>query len=200
MPDLSAIALGANTEAILWVMALLSLERLTYAAVWRAPNAFKRWSERGAHDRTATDTLAVLFVAFKLLQAGVFVGWCLVHNAGRLVPYSSDARVLVGGAMLIAIGQTLNLSVFRALGKVGVFYGNRLGHYVPWRQTFPFTWLDHPQYVGTVLSIWGFFVLMRFPAPDWLFVPVLETSYYAIGIWLERDSVPTDDRYARAKD
>lgn len=199
MPSVSALALGANTDAILWVMALLSLERLAYAAVWRAPNAFKRWSERGATDRSAIDTLAILFVAFKVLQLGVFVGWCLVHNAGRLTPYSSDVRVLVAGGVLIAIGQALNLSVFRALGKVGVFYGNRLGHYVPWRQTFPFTWFDHPQYVGTVLTIWGFFVLMRFPAPDWLFVPVLETVYYVIGIWLERDSVPTDSRSLSAR-
>lgn len=63
-----------------------------------------------------------------------------------------------------------------------------------------FTWFGHPQYLGTVLTIWGFFALMRFPAPDWLFVPALETVYYAVGAWLERDSIPTDDRYARAKE
>lgn len=183
-----------------WVAALLSLERLTYAAVWRAPNAFRRWSERHTRDGSAIDALAMLFVGFKVLQAGVFVAWCLLHNAGSLTPYSSDLRVLIGGGLLIAAGQALNLSVFRALGKIGVFYGNRLGHYVPWRRTFPFTWFDHPQYVGTVLTIWGFFVLMRFPAHDWLFVPALETTYYAIGAWFERDSIPTDGRYARAKE
>jgi hypothetical protein len=185
---------------LFWVAALLSLERLTYAAVWRAPNAFRRWSERHGLDRSAIDTLAILFIAFKVLQAGVFLGWCLIQSGGSVKPYSSDVGVLLAGALLIAMGQTLNLSVFRALGKIGVFYGNRLGHYVPWRQTFPFTWFEHPQYVGTVLSIWGFFVLMRFPAPDWLFVPLLETIYYAIGAWLERDSIPTDRRYARAKE
>ncbi len=127
-------------------------------------------------NNSATDTLAVLFVGFKLLQLGVFVGWCLIQSGGSLKPYSSEPLVLLAGALLIAAGQTLNLSVFRALGKVGVFYGNRLGHHVPWRRTFPFTWFDHPQYVGTVLTIWGFFVAMRFPADDWLFVPVLETD------------------------
>jgi methylene-fatty-acyl-phospholipid synthase len=183
----------------LWVAALLSLERLTYAAVWRAPNAFRRWSGRHARNASAIDTLAVLFAGFKVLQAGVFVGWCLIQSGGSLKPHSSDARVLLAGVLLIAAGQALNLSVFRALGKVGVFYGNRLGHHVPWRQTFPFTWFTHPQYLGTVLTIWGFFVAMRFPADDWLFVPVLETIYYAAGVWLERDSIPTDQRYARAK-
>jgi phosphatidyl-N-methylethanolamine N-methyltransferase len=172
-----------------WVAALLSLERLTYVAVWRAPNAFRRWSERHGFDRSATDTLAVLFLAFKLLQAAVFLGWCLIQSGGSLKPYSSDVWVLLVGGLLIAAGQTLNLSVFRALGKVGVFYGNRFGHYVPWRRTFPFTWFDHPQYLGTVLTIWGFFVLMRFPAPDWLLVPGLETVYYALGAWFERDEL-----------
>lgn len=183
-----------------WVAALLSLERLTYAAVWRAPNAFRRWSERHGRDGSAIDTLAILFGGFKLLQVLVFIAWCLAQNNGSLKPYSSDLRVLLAGALLVVAGQALNLSVFRVLGKVGVFYGNRLGHYVPWRQTFPFTWFDHPQYVGTVLTIWGFFVLMRFPAPDWVFIPVLETIYYIVGAYFERDSIPTDRRYARAKD
>ena len=183
-----------------WVAVLLSLERLTYAAVWRAPNAFRRWSERHTRDGSAIDALAMRFVGFKVLQAGVFVAWCLLHNSGSLTPYSSDLRVLLGGGLLIAAGQALNMSVFRALGKIGVFYGNRLGHYVPWQRTFPFTWFDHPQYVGTVLTIWGCFVLMRFPAHDWVFVPALETVYYAIGAWFERDSMPTDGRYARAKE
>jgi len=185
---------------LVWVAALLSLERLTYAAVWRAPNAFRRWSDRHAPAHSAIDTLALLFVGFKVLQAGVFAAWCLIQSGGSLKPHSSDPLVLTAGALLIAAGQALNLSVFRALGKVGVFYGNRLGHHVPWQHRFPFTWFDHPQYLGTVLTIWGFFFAMRFPAPDWLFVPVLETIFYAVGTWFERDSIPTDERYARAKE
>jgi methylene-fatty-acyl-phospholipid synthase len=185
-------------EEFFWAAALLGLERFTYAVIWRAPNAFRRWSERETH-RSAIDTLAWLFVGFKFVQGAVFVGWC-VALGGSLTPYSTDVRVLVAGALLIAAGQILNVSVFRVLGRVGVFYGNRLGQSVPWRQTFPFTWFDHPQYVGTVLTIWGFFVLMRFPAHDWIFLPALETVYYAIGAYFERDSIPTDGRYARAKE
>jgi phosphatidyl-N-methylethanolamine N-methyltransferase len=183
-----------------WVAALLSLERLTYAAVWRAPSAFKRWAERHARHSRPTDTLAALFVAFKILQAGVFLAWCVTHGNGELRPHTSDVRVLLAGVLLIVVGQTLNLSVFRVLGRTGVFYGNRLGHPVPWRRTFPFTWFEHPQYLGTVLTIWGFFVAMRFPAQDWLYVPILETVYYAAGAYFERDRAPADERYARAKE
>jgi hypothetical protein len=30
-----------------------------------------------------------------------------------------------------------------------------------------------------LLTIWGFFVLTRYPAPDWPVLPVLETLFYA---------------------
>lgn len=185
-----------------WAAALLSLERLTYAAVWRAPNAFRRWSHRHAPQFSGpVDTLLWLFVAFKVLQVAVFVAWCVIHGGGRFWPFSSDLRVHLTGVALLLIGQALNMSVFRALGRTGVFYGNRFGHAVPWQRRFPFTWFEHPQYLGTVLSIWGVFVVMRFPAPDWLFIPALETVYYAIGTYFERDEIPTDSRrYVRAKD
>jgi len=189
-----------NPWLLTWAVTLLSVERFTYAVVWHAPDAFRQWSSRGALARAGdpTDVLALLFVAFKGLQILVFLTWCAVHSHGNLKPYSPDLSVLLFGAILIAAGQTLNVSVFRVLGKAGVFYGNRLGHSVPWRRTFPFTWFEHPQYVGAVLSIWGFFVLMRFPADDWLVIPVIETVYYALGAFFERDTVPRDDIAARS--
>jgi hypothetical protein len=36
-----------------------------------------------------------------------------------------------------------------------------------------------------VLTIWGFFLGMRFPHDDWFMLPVLETLYYAVGAQLE---------------
>jgi protein-S-isoprenylcysteine O-methyltransferase Ste14 len=41
-----------------------------------------------------------------------------------------------------------------AIGKVGVYYGTRLGATVPWVEGFPFNVVRHPQYVGAVLSLW----------------------------------------------
>jgi hypothetical protein len=37
-----------------------------------------------------------------------------------------------------------------------------------------------------VLSIWGFFLLMRFPHGDWYVIPALESVYYLAGAYLER--------------
>jgi len=52
-------------------------------------------------------------------------------------------------------------------------------------RAFPFSLLSHPQYVGTVLTIWGAFLLLRFPHDDWYALPVLETIYYTAGAWFE---------------
>jgi len=86
----------------------------------------------------------------------------------------------------MAAGQALNVSVFHRLGKIGVFYGNKLGYRIPWSRKFPFSCLKHPQYVGALLTIWGFFLVMRFPYDDWYLLPVLETVYYGFGAYFER--------------
>ena len=89
------------------------------------------------------------------------------------------------GGVLIALGQLLNLGMFVQLGKIGVFYGNKLCYQVPRCQGFPFSLLRHPQYVGAVLSVWGFFMTTRFPYDDWFILPVLQTGYYVLGAYLE---------------
>ena len=170
---------------------LLSVERIAYVLIWRDPSTFKRWS---MHPSLASrggpvELLMWLFVAFKVLQVAVFGGWHLMLGDGTIWPHSRDLSVIATGVVLIAAGQAWNLSVFKRLGKVGVFYGNRLGHSVSWCRRFPFTWFEHPQYVGTVIAIWGFFIAMRFPAPDWILIPLLETIYYTAGARLEQDPV-----------
>lgn len=172
-----------DLSTLLVAAALLSVERLTYIAVWNRPGWFQDVCRRFG---SPVDVLAWLFVLFKLVQLTVFVGWCLVHG-GSLLPQGRSAGVLAVAVALLVAGQTLNVSVFRALGRTGVFYGARFGHYVPWRLTFPFSWLDHPQYIGALLTIWGFFVLTRYPAPDWPVLPVLETLFYASVARVEDD-------------
>ena len=106
----------------------------------------------------------------------MFLGRCYVHGNGRVLPADLDAVAATAAVVLMVAGQLLNLGVFYRLGGIGVFFGDRLGYRVPWCREFPFSWTAHPQYVGTVLTIWGFFMVMRFPHPDWYLLPVLETS------------------------
>jgi hypothetical protein len=174
-------------EEVFWISAVvLSLERLAYAAIWRSPARFRRFCESWWPRTRPVDVLARLFVGFKILQCLVFVGWWVAHGHG-LRPAATQPEPVILGASILAGGQILNLAVFARLGQVGVFYGSRLGEVVPWRGGFPFSWFRHPQYVGTVLSIWGAFIAMRYPAPDWIVIPVLETLYYAAGAYVEKE-------------
>lgn len=67
---------------------------------------------------------------------------------------------VVVGLGLILFGQVLNAGIFKAIGHVGVYYGFKLGHVVPWVDGFPFNVVRHPQYVGSVATVWGAAVLV----------------------------------------
>ncbi|KAJ9519887.1 hypothetical protein QJQ45_014615 [Haematococcus lacustris] len=67
--------------------------------------------------------------------------------------------------LLFSFGQALNVGIYKAIGKVGVYYGTRLGHTVPWVTGFPFSVVPHPQYVGSALSVWGVAALLANQLP-----------------------------------
>lgn len=193
----------------LWYVAgaavLLSIERLCYVWIWRHPGLFRELCGRlaAAPLRDPVAALRRLFVLFKLLQVGVFITWCLVFGGGALGTTSTVSAlsalramspdripaVVALGLLLLAAGQVLNAGVFVRLGQVGVFYGSKFGRSVPWCSGFPFSLCADPQYVGAVLSIWGFFLIARFPHDDWFILPVIETIYYVLGARLEREDV-----------
>jgi phosphatidyl-N-methylethanolamine N-methyltransferase len=173
---------------LLVAAALLSLERLCYVYISRAPERFRRFRRRPAmaYLGEPVEVLQKLFYGFKSIQFAVFLGWCYVHGQGSLSPAGGGILALgIGGALIVA-GQILSFGVFYRLGTAGVFYGNKLGYDIPWSRAFPFSWFKHPQYVGTVCSIWGFFLIMRFPHNDWYMLPALETVYYMLGAYFER--------------
>jgi methylene-fatty-acyl-phospholipid synthase len=181
-----------RVELLLAAAALLGLERACYIWIARAPDAFRRASEAPgvAWLGGPVAAVAVLFGAFKIVQASVFLGWCYAHGAGRLFPVGAPTAALVLGGALAGAGQVLSVAVFYRLGRIGVFFGDRFGYPVPWCRAFPFTWFSHPQYVGTVLTIWGLFLVMRYPHADWYALPALETAYYTLGARLEAGRRP----------
>lgn len=166
---------------LLAALPLLAIERVSYAVIWRWPEHFRMLCQRlGRPD--PVPVVRGLFLAFKVLQFTIFGLWITAHGGvGRpaLVP-------VLAGSVALAAGQWLNLAVFARLGTVGVFYGTRFGHAVQWCTGFPFSLLSHPQYVGTVLSIWGLFLLTRYPASDWSLLPMVETVLYMLGARAER--------------
>jgi len=166
---------------------LLSFERIAYIWASRRPASFSASCRRGLGRILGEPTLALrrLFYCFKALQLSAFVAWCYYFGRGSLLLVRESLVPVTIGAMFLIFGQALNFGVFYRLGILGVFYGNHFGHEIPWCRDFPFSVFDHPQYVGALASIWGFFIAMRFPYHDWYLLPALETIYYCVGAWLE---------------
>jgi methylene-fatty-acyl-phospholipid synthase len=165
---------------------LLSIERICYVWAWRYPESFGRFCSlrvvSGLGGPVAV--LQRLFVWFKVIQVGVFIGWFLSY--GSLWPLVPSGVFRPAGIALIVVGQILNLTVFHRLGKVGVFYGSRFGYHIPWCTAFPFSLFRHPQYVGVLCSVWGLFLAVSFPRYGWFVLPSVESVYYVLGAWLEQ--------------
>jgi methylene-fatty-acyl-phospholipid synthase len=175
--------LETHLPVLVGAAALLSLERLFYVGIVHTPERFRAWFARGLAIADPVSAVERLFCGFKLLQLLVFAWWCYAFGGGPEPERVNAATVL--GLVAIAAGQGLNASVFYRLGRVGAFYGAQFGRAVPWSQAFPFSVFKHPQYVGTVTSIWGLFLVARFPAADWWVLPAIETVYYTVGARLE---------------
>lgn len=166
----------------------LAVERVTYWWVWNHPQRFQRFVEKGPELLSHQPVIALsrLFGLFKLVQVLAFACWCMWFQGTWIpTPVSSGVSAAVG-ALLVVGGQLLNTAVFWRLGRRGVFYGDRLGRPIPWQTGFPFSLVPHPQYVGAAVTVWGLFVLMRYPEPDWIWLPALSTLYYIIGARIER--------------
>jgi phosphatidyl-N-methylethanolamine N-methyltransferase len=177
---------------------LLAAERACYVVIARRPDLFLALYARLDPGRKSSAVAVVeqLFFAFKGLQFGVFIAWCYVQGGRFPFPAPHGPFVMSISWALAGAGQVLVITTFYRLGCTGVFFGEQLGYAVPRCRAFPFSLLSHPQYVGTLLTIWGGFVLVRFPADDWFALPLLETVYYVGGMSLETPRRRYGARYA----
>lgn len=167
---------------------LLSLERITYVWVSHRPSHWQAMCQQPPLNALGRDPVTVvrrLFIGFKALQIGVFFTWCMIAGATLLPWPTAPPVVIAGGLTGVIAGQILSTAVFQQLGSTAVFFGGELGYASGRVDGFPFNLMPHPQYVGALVSIWGFFLIMRYPNPDWLILPLVETAFYAAGAYLE---------------
>ena len=129
----------------------LSVERACYTLVWCCPWAFGEFCSK--HNLgPPVDVIVRLFGVNKFFQ---LLGFAHLYLLGGLAPPPSLFALGVGAA-LVVWGQALNVGIYRAIGKAGVYYGYKFGVAVPWCTGFPFTLgLAHPQYLGSAATAYG---------------------------------------------
>jgi len=150
---------------------LATLPHVFYLFIWRFPKAF----EKCIGGRDPVRATACLSLSLKTALILYMLGAGL--RDGQTVDYITG----IGGVSLclIGCGQLLNGLVFYRLGERGVFYGNKFGRRVPWVNGFPFNVFPHPQYLGAVLSMMGFY-----PLVSWEFV-AYSCLLYGGTAWVE---------------
>jgi len=147
------------------VFALLT-ERLCYTWVHTFSPSFVRFSKTPIGRMMGgkpLDVVLSLFYVNKCVQTGTFIvfywyimDWSNPFADGlweRLAQCTRFQYVSLMHGMLL--GQGLNIAIYRAIGKAGVYYGYRLGEEVPWVTGFPFSVFPHPQYFGVCVCAMG---------------------------------------------
>lgn len=172
-------------QALALYALVLGPERLVYGFVYHYTPTFRRLAGLGKTGKADLTIMHTLVSTFKVVQVcavasdlGPKIKWSLPLDA-MLADQSSIARLALGLA-LVAIGQLLNVSIYYAIGSVGVHYGHQLGHTVPWCTGWPFTWLANPQYIGVVLTFWGIYLALAPSWTDytWFTIPLVISFWY----------------------
>eukprot|EP00927_Polykrikos_kofoidii_P031531 TRINITY_DN27084_c0_g1_i1.p1 TRINITY_DN27084_c0_g1~~TRINITY_DN27084_c0_g1_i1.p1 ORF type:complete len:204 (-),score=8.52 TRINITY_DN27084_c0_g1_i1:83-694(-) len=170
--------------------ALLGVERFVYGYIFHFPESFTSVCHGllrfrlDSHEGRLWQVAKDLGIVVKVFQFGV-IGYDVLFRSGLTV--AGPAQICIG-LVFAGFGQLLNISVFNAIGSVGIYYGHQLGYDVPWCRDFPFNLgISDPQYWGVVLFIWGLYLVIT-PTGN-IFsahyvVPWLETFWYVASMKL----------------
>eukprot|EP00747_Dinoflagellata_sp_TGD_P164780 gnl/TRDRNA2_/TRDRNA2_185177_c0_seq1.p1 gnl/TRDRNA2_/TRDRNA2_185177_c0~~gnl/TRDRNA2_/TRDRNA2_185177_c0_seq1.p1 ORF type:complete len:234 (+),score=48.22 gnl/TRDRNA2_/TRDRNA2_185177_c0_seq1:77-703(+) len=142
---------------------LLGIERFLYGYIYHFPESFKKNCDGPLKpllthgEGNYWEVAKLLGIFIKVFQFGVIIyDLCAVRSFMREPAPLFSYDLLLLGAALLGVGQTLNAAVFNAIGAIGVYYGNELGYKVPWCDAFPYNkGIPDPQYWGVVCTVWG---------------------------------------------
>jgi len=134
---------------------ITSLSHILYFFVWDFTEQYIKLSYY--LQTTPIFLLTFLSIFQKLLQFNLIIYYSILNDT--IIPYVEDFNII--NLLLIITGQVLNMSVYKKLGAKGVYYGNKLGHTLPYITTFPYNLgIKNPQYVGCILTLCGLYPLI----------------------------------------
>lgn len=132
----------------------LILEHIGYSIVIRCTRRVKHYVER------PTEVIHLFLLSQKCLQCCAIFWFGRRHQVEFVLRPDVTMSDLWPGLGGIFVGQFLNLSVYRAIGRRGVYYGAQFGQELPFVTTFPYNWMDHPQYLGALSTWYGVIYLV----------------------------------------
>ena len=162
-----------TAAAIAGTALMIAGSHLIYAFIWYYPKKFKAMSKKMPLKFLGKHPVAVfgqLVLMWKMVQQAALLAYltdCSWPDAKSMLlyafkegPMGMDTKWVIA-FVLLAVGQLLNLAIYKAIGKDGVYYGFKLGRPVPWSTAFPFNAkYRHPQYVGAMLSQLGVLLVL----------------------------------------
>jgi methylene-fatty-acyl-phospholipid synthase len=120
------------------------------------------------------------------MQFSSTLNWYVLNRPAGVDVLAIPPLAWLAALLLVGCGQALNIGIFNAIGSSGVYYGSKLGHDIPWVEGFPFNVVRHPQYVGSVMTVWGLAALVWTQAPAGLgLLAAYWTVLYIITGWME---------------
>jgi len=138
--------------------AAISTTHVLYAFIWYNPKVFTDICARvplrllGDHPVEVFHHLVVLLKGLQQLAAVALFADCSMTKLVSMLLATTWVEWCIVAA-LMAVGQSLNVAIYNAIGKDGVYFGFKLARHVPWSTAFPFNaGFRHPQYVGATLS------------------------------------------------
>mmetsp|Transcript_27494 Transcript_27494/g.93867 ORF Transcript_27494/g.93867 Transcript_27494/m.93867 type:complete len:218 (+) Transcript_27494:115-768(+) len=165
---------GGVKEAII----CLAATPLLYSTVWTFPGMFCRLCGRAIRPVLAMEGIFMIAKACQL--------WAHLVTLD-LSSWRLDTPRVCAALLLGSVGQILNLSVYKTIGRKGVYYGIRLGEPVPWVEGWPFNALPHPQYHGSVMSGVALCALLASPTTSghYTAIAVSQVVFYVIMAMVE---------------
>ena len=140
--------------------AILSTPYVMYYFIWNNGMAFNSFFCNNGVEWFSTFCLALKALQTYTVYCASFPGSSFFSLDVAALSAHVSTLPLTAWAFFttwFTVGQALNLGIYHAIGKVGVYYGFKMGHHVPWATGFPFSVVQrHPQYIGAYFSFFSF--------------------------------------------